>query len=171
VDNDDCKRVYARCAEVGWPVLFHMDRCLQPGGQWYMTNVERLEPVLNEFPDTIFIGHGPGWWAEISGDADEVREPYPEGPVTEGGRLPRLLAEYPHLYADISAGSGRLALSRDPEFGRQFVLDHQDKLLYGTDNFDTQHIELLRAMELPEDVFTKITSGNADRLIPRRKGH
>jgi len=103
VDNDDCKRVYARCAEVGWPLLFHMDRCLKPGGQWYMTNVERLEPVLDEFPETVFIGHGPGWWAEISGDADEAREPYPQGPVTEGGRLPRLLTEYDNLYADISA--------------------------------------------------------------------
>ena len=166
VDNDDCKRVYARCAEVGWPVLFHMDRALKPGGQWYMTNVKRLEPVLDEFPDTIFIGHGPGWWAEISGDADEALVPYPDGPVTEGGRLPRLLREYDNLYADISAGSGHRALSRDPDFGRQFVLDLQDKLLYGTDNYDTKHQELLRSMDLPEEVFAKITRENATRLVP-----
>jgi uncharacterized protein len=143
-----------------------MDRCLEPGGQWYMTNVERLEPVLDEFPDTIFIGHGPGWWAEISGNADEALEPYPQGPVIEGGRLPRLLREYDNLYADISAGSGYRALTRDPEFGLQFILDLQDKLLYGTDNRDSKHLELLRGLDLPSEVLAKITHENAARLVP-----
>ncbi|MGC9318363.1 MAG: amidohydrolase family protein [Armatimonadota bacterium] len=166
IDNDDVQRIYARCGEVGWPVLFHIDRHLQPGGQWYLANVERLEPMLRKYPNTQFIGHGPGWWAEISGDADEDLEAYPKGPVTEGGRLPRLLGEYDNLYADISAGSGHNALSRDPEFGRQFVIDFADRLMYGTDNHDTKHIELLRAMDLPEAVFEKVTEGNARRLIP-----
>ncbi len=166
VDNDDCKRIYSRCGEVGWPVLFHMDRCLQPGGQWYLANVERLEPVLDEFPDTAFIGHGPGWWAEISGDADDRSEAYPDGPVTEGGRLPRLLREYDNLYADISAGSGYRALTRDPDFGRDFVLRFADKLMYGTDNSDTKHLELLRGMDLPDEVFSKVTRENAARLVP-----
>lgn len=165
-DNDDVQRIYARCGEGGWPVLFHMDRCLQPGGRWYMANVERLEPMLRKYPDTVFIGHGPGWWAEISGDADEVKTAYPSGSVADGGRLPRLLHEYDNLYADISAGSGHNALSRDLDFGRQFVIDLQDRLLYGTDNHDTQHIELLRAMDLPTEVFEKVTERNAGRLVP-----
>ncbi len=166
IDNDDCKRVYARCGEVGWPVLFHMDRCLQPGGQWYMTDVERLEPVLGEFPDTTFIGHGPGWWAEVSGDADEVLEAYPKGPVTEGGRLPRMLRAYDNLYADLSAGSGHNAITRDAEWGRQFVIDLSGKLMYGTADCDTKHLETLRAMDLPAEVFDAIMEGNSRRLVP-----
>ena len=47
-----------------------------------------LEKALKEFPDTQFIGHGPGWWASISGDvtqADLAR--YPDGTVTPGGAI------------------------------------------------------------------------------------
>jgi hypothetical protein len=77
-----------------------------------------------------------------------------------------MLREYDNLYADISAGSGHRALTRDPDFGLRFIHEMQDKLLYGTDNFDTQHIDLLQSLDLSEDVFAKITHENAARLVP-----
>ena len=166
IDNWDCKRVYARCAEVGWPILFHVDVCLELGGMWYMADVSRLEAILREFPDTNFVGHGPGWWREVSGDADEAPDAYPKGPVTPGGRLPRMLREYDNLYADLSAGSGYNALTRDPDFGRDFAIEFCDKLMYGTDNNDTKHLELLRGWELPPEVFDAIMEENARKLVP-----
>jgi len=166
IDNFDCKRIYARCAEVGWPVLMHVDKYLELGGQWYMAPVSELPAVLEEFPDTIFIGHGPGWWREVSGDADQAPEPYPRGPVTPGGRLLKFLRDYENLYADLSAGSGHNALTRDPDFGRDFVIEYSDKLMYGTDNKDTQHLELLRSWDLPSDVFDAVMESNARRLVP-----
>ena len=88
------------------------------------------------------------------------------GAVTPGGKLPRLLAEYPNVYADISAGSGHNALSRDAESGRRFIDEHWRKLLYGTDCYDTKHIDLLRSLELPAEAFNAITHDNAASIIP-----
>ena len=45
----------------------------------------------------------------------------------------RWLAEYPNIYGDLSAGSGLGALTRDPAFGKDFVLRHRSKLLWATD--------------------------------------
>jgi len=56
-------------------------------------------------PQTIFIGHAPGFWREISGDADSDPKAYPAGPVREGGRLYPLFESCANLYADLSAGS------------------------------------------------------------------
>ncbi|MBM4081294.1 MAG: hypothetical protein FJ278_16445, partial [Planctomycetes bacterium] len=44
------------------------------------------------------------------------------------------MAKYPNLWADISAGSGHNALSRDPSFGLEFMDQFQDKLMFGTDS-------------------------------------
>jgi hypothetical protein len=123
--------------------------------------------VLEEFPEVHFIGHGPGWWREISGDADDVPESaYPEGPVKPGGRLPELLAKYDNLHADLSAGSGLQAITRDPEFGRQFLIDFSHKLMYGTDYHDRRLLDALEGYELPEDVFAAIMDGNSRKLVP-----
>ena len=81
-------------------------------------------------------------------------------------KLPTMLREYANLYCDLSAGSGRNALTRDPEYGKDFVLEFQDRLLYGRDYFDNAHQETLNGMGLPNDVLAKIYSGNALRLVP-----
>jgi predicted TIM-barrel fold metal-dependent hydrolase len=166
IDNPDSKVVYRTCSELGLPLLFHMDIWIDGVSYWYNADCTRLPAVLEEFPDTTFIGHGPGFWREISGDADENRDVYPEGPVTPGGRLPEMLSKYDNLYADMSAGSGRKALSRDPEFCRQFILDFSHKLMYGTDYHDRALLDLLESYELPEDVFAAIAEGNARKLVP-----
>jgi predicted TIM-barrel fold metal-dependent hydrolase len=44
-----------------------------------------------------------------------------------------LLADYENMYADLSAGSGLGALSRDEEFTRGFLQRHRKKLLFATD--------------------------------------
>ena len=41
-----------------------------------------------------------------------------------GGLTDRWLEEYPNVYGDLSAGSGWNALTRDPEFGPDFVRRH-----------------------------------------------
>ena len=94
----------------------------------------RLERVLRELPATVFIGHGPAFWAEISGDVPPgERGGYPTGPVAPGGAVPRLMEQYGNLWADLSAGSGHNAITRDPAFGLAFLGRFQDKLLFGTD--------------------------------------
>lgn len=135
-----------------------------------------LARLLREAPDSIVIGHGQGFWAEIgSGLTMEDKMRYPGGPIEEEGALPKLLRQYPNLYGDISAGSGHNALSRDPEYGVAFVNEFQDRLLFGTDEsfgrpeLRMPHHDFLKGLlaegKIQQDAFDKITWRNAARLL------
>ena len=101
IDDPGLQKIYAACAEFNLPVLFHGDHLIcsdEPGAP-------RLERMLQDFPDTIFIGHATRFWAEISqnADLDPVRlAQYPSGPVSPTGPTDRLLGQYPNLYGDLS---------------------------------------------------------------------
>ena len=166
IDDVRLRRVYAICGELELPVLFHADdlRNLDEKG------MPRLERVLREFPGTLFIGHGPRFWAEISGDVSEDQfGGYPTGPVTPGGAVVRLLADSPNLHADLSAGSGLNALTRDRAFALEFVERFQDKLLFGTDLCRRVRevgnlgwlVAAAEAGEISRQAFRKITRDNA----------
>jgi predicted TIM-barrel fold metal-dependent hydrolase len=130
--------------------------------------VENLERALAACPDTIFIGHAPGFWREISGDAANDPAAYPQGPVIPRGKLYRLFNTYPNLYADLSAGSGRRALARDPKHALAFIERYQDRLLFGRDIYGGELDETLKTLELPETILTKIHSENALRLMAKQ---
>lgn len=166
IDHPWSGELYAICADLGFPVLLHLDFTLntdengQPG----------LERVLRRYPNTIFIGHGPTFWAEVSADYDRAsRVGYPKGPVVPGGSTDRLLADYPNLYADLSAGSAYNGLTRDPEFGRGFLERHWAKLMFGTDYLRPHQelpiVEFLRQYPFPDDRREAIMGGTAARLL------
>ncbi len=94
-------------------------------------NLSGLERALDKYPDIKFFGHSAEFWSRISGD-DQYRG-YPKGEVLPGGPVVRLLETYPHLYGDVSAGSGLNALMRDHDFGAQFIEKFQDQLMFGLD--------------------------------------
>lgn len=167
-DNPDTMAIYRLAGELGMPVTLHLDICLSPGTreQWYGGTLDAVMRAVAECPDTIFIGHAPGFWRYISGDADATTEAYPKTPVQPGGRLFSCFEKYSNLYADISANSGATALSRTPAVGREFVLQFQDRLLYGRDYTDNRHQEVLKSLDLPEAVLDKLYYGNALKLAP-----
>lgn len=160
------KALYEVCEDLRLPILFHMDG--QRGTD--VPGLPGLESVLKSFRTVPFIGHGPGFWASISGDAT-ARDlaGYPRGPVKPGGALDRLFDRYPNLWGDLSAGSGAGALSRDREFGRRFLSRRADRLLFGTDYLRpgqaVPQFELLASFDLPLDARVKIERGNAMQLL------
>jgi len=168
-DSLEAIRLFRVAGELRMPVTIHLQ---YPDSRypnwWYGGHISALERAVKACPETIFLGHAQSWWAHISGNADPAMLPrgFPKGPVTPGGEVIRLLETYPNLYADLSAGSGLNALTRDPEFGRQFLLNFADKLLYGVDNYDDRLLRHLRSLNLPSDVYARITSGNARKLLP-----
>jgi len=126
VDGPEMRRVYDLAAEFRVPVLIHFEE----GG--FNSGFKRLPNLLKAYPRTIFIGHAQTWWANISADtANEAG--YPAGPVKSGGLTDKLLSDYPNIYGDLSANSGRNALARDPEFAAAFILRHRSKLMFGSD--------------------------------------
>ncbi len=92
----------------------------------------------------------------------------PTGPLAPGGSIDRLLARYPDLHADLSAGSGLNAFKRDLGYAREFVLKHRTKLIFGTDRFVKEEypemIDIFRGMSLPHEVEHAVFRGNADQL-------
>ena len=74
--------------------------------------------MLSTFPKVDFIGHGPGFWASISGGVRTTGlGGYPTGTVAPGGALDRLFDAHSNLWGDLSAGSGAGTLARDRAFG------------------------------------------------------
>jgi predicted TIM-barrel fold metal-dependent hydrolase len=159
--------IFAACGEAKLPVLFHLDNERNTD----VPGLPGLEKVLRENPQTTFIGHGPGWWASISGDATQADlGGYPKGKTAAGGAIDRLMENYPNIYGELSAGSGANSISRDPAFGREFLIRRQDRIMFGTDFLSPgQHVpqfELFeKQVELPDDVGAKIFRDNARRLL------
>jgi hypothetical protein len=133
---------------------------------WYGGGIDNLERALQACPETLFIGHAPGFWRYISGDAESDPEAYPPGPITPNGRLHRLFEQCPNLYADLSAGSGLNALKRDLQHAREFLIRFADRLLFGRDDRGQALQQFLPTLDLPQDVAEKIYSKNALRLAP-----
>lgn len=164
------KGIYRACGRLGFPVVF--DFRLRTTGVTEPVGMPYLEECLKEFPETLFVAHGPAWWAEISADVRaEDKNGYPQGPLQTSGRVERLLEAYPNLYADLSAMSGYNALTRDPAYSRQFLIKHHHKLLFGLDRFVREEepwmIGLLEKMALPPPIGRMIRRENALRLLNR----
>ncbi len=150
IDDPTNLVLFAACAKVGLPVMFHMDRGRNLDEQGF----PHLENILKTYPNLILIAHS-DWWKGL-GD----------------GSCERLLQQYPHLYADISCTVGRSIIGRDKKFAREFFIRNADKLLFGTDSGwwsfgkkPTPEFALIDELKLPPEVEAKICRGNAERLF------
>ena len=166
IDDRRNMTVFEAANEVGLPLLFHLDNARnmdQPG-------LPGLEKCLKAFPKVNFIGHAQGWWASIDGAVQKSEmQGYPKRKVAPDGAIDRLMEKYPNIFGDLSAGSGHNAINRDREFGRDFLIRRQDRLLFGTDYLrpgqGVPQFELYESMDLPAGVKEKIFRGNATRIL------
>jgi len=166
IDDPRNLTIFRACSELKLPVLLHIDSINnmdEPG-------LPGLERVLREAPGAVFIGHGPSWWASVSGNLTKSEfAGYPKGPVKPGGAMDRLMEKYDNIYGELSAGSGLNAISRDPDFGREFLVRRADRLLFGTDyladGMKVPQFEFLDKLDLPAEVRAKIFRDNARRIL------
>lgn len=164
IDDERRQVIYRTCSELGLPLIFY--------GSSYSSfdevGLPRLESMLQAYPDLIFIGHGPRWWNAISAD-DDGSCGYPTTPVAPGGAADRLLQEYPNMYADLSAGSGYNAITRDPEFTAGFIARNWEKLMFATDYLyvgqELGQIRWIRETPMDEKHRAAIAAGNARRVF------
>ncbi len=173
VDSPEMHRVYKLAEELSVPVLLHFEH------EMYNTGFERFEKILKEYPRVNFIGHAQTWWGNLSSELDPL-DMYPKGRVKAGGLTEKLLQDYGNLYADLSAGSGLNAITRDPEFYRGFIERHSRKLVWGSDCdchdgkgsgigsarcLAAQSLELLRKLSPDEATYRRIVHGNGTALL------
>ena len=174
IDDPRCLELFHKAGELNCPVVFHLEvpylfntdagkPVYYP--RWYGGTVENLEQVLKACPDTIFLGHAPGFWREISGDASVNPDAYPREPLVPGGQLSVLFDKYANLYADLSGGSCLCALQRNPKYAREFICRYADRALFGRDYYGSDLYDFLQTLELPEEVQNKIYFQNALRLV------
>jgi predicted TIM-barrel fold metal-dependent hydrolase len=153
-DDPANMRLYEACAKVGLPVMFHMDDKQNKD----TADFKHLENALKTHPNCIFIAHGPNWWKQFASGACE-----------------RMLTNHANLYADLSAGSGANALSKDREHTSRFMIQHGKRLLFGTDcgwwsyggkeKKPAVQFELIKSLDIPDEVKALIYRGNANRLF------
>ena len=154
--------------EFSVPVLLHFQHAT------YNMGIGRFHTVLEKHPRVTFIGHAQTWWGNIDRNHEQTVL-YPKTKVTPGGITDRLLADYPNMYGDLSAGSGLNSLLRDEEQTRGFLERHQDKLVYGSDCDDrvgegaacsgSQCLAAIRRLAPNAGVISKILHGNATRVL------
>jgi predicted TIM-barrel fold metal-dependent hydrolase len=176
-DDPRCLELFRKAGELKMPVVLHLDvpylsnaegkRTYQSA--WYGGTIENLERALVACPATTFIGHAPGFWREISGDADSDPAGYPKGAVQPGGRLYGVLDRNPNLWADLSAGSALWALKRDPQNAVPFLQRYQDRLLFGRDYYGQELHQFLQTLELGQEAVEKIYHRNAERLVTKKR--
>jgi len=167
-DSKEIELIASIAREFDVPVLMHFQH------QKYNTGFERFYRVLEKFPRVTFVGHAQTWWGNIDRNLDPA-EMYPKGKVTPGGLTDKWLAAYPNVYGDLSAGSGSNALLRDEDNARDFLVRHQNKLMFGSDCNDvrgregncigTTQLATLRRLVSDKDVLRKILYGNASRVF------
>ena len=168
-DAPEMQKIFQLAESRRVPVLMHWQYDM------YNYGFERFHKMLEKFPRVTFLGHAQTWWANIDRNYRNQDGLYPKGPVTAGGITDRYLADYPNMYADLSAGSGLNALSRDEGFTRDFLARHQDKLVYGSDCSDptgsgpkcqgSQTIALIRRLAPSKQIERKLLYDNAKRIF------
>lgn len=168
-DSPEMQRLYEIAADYRVPILMHWQH------KMYFYGFERFHTMLRKYPRTIFIGHAQTWWANIDKDLPDQATLYPKTKVTPGGLTDHYLSDYPNMYGDLSAGSGLNSLTRDEDQAREFLVRHQDKLMFGSDCPDVastadkfcgaQTLAAVRRLVPDRKIQRKIFCQNAERVF------
>ena len=144
VDDPRLDPVWAKCGELGIPVMIHssdpkaffkpVDRFNErydelgahPRWSFYGDQYPSKEEILKQrnnmiarHPNTIFIG------AHMANLPEEL------------GRVAMWLEQYPNLYVDIDARISELG--RQPYTARKFIIKYQDRVMFGSDTPPDAH--------------------------------
>lgn len=194
IDDERLDPVWAKCGELGIPVLIHAadpksfwdpmdsknERWLElktrPRRKRSDTNPAPWQQIIDEqhamfkkHPGTKFINAHMGWYANNL------------------GRLGQLLEEIPNMYVGIGAVIAELG--RQPKTANAFFVKYQDRILFGKDSWKPEEFPTyFRVLEtedeyfpyykkyhafwsmyglgLPDEVLKKVYYGNAMKLLP-----
>lgn len=194
IDDPRLDPVWAKCGELGIPVLIHSadpkpfwlpmdernERWLElkthPGRRRSDTDPAPWQTIIDEqhhmfakHPETKFIAAHFGWYAN------------------DLATLGRLLDQYPNVYTEFGAIIAELG--RQPRNARAFFIKYQNRIMFGKDSWvPEEYVTYFRVLEtddeyfpyhkryhafwrmygmsLPDDVLRKIYYQNALKVIP-----
>jgi len=138
VDDPRIDPIWAKCGELGIPVIIHVS-----DPKAFFTPVDRYNERYDELganPHWAFYGDEFPEKEEILNQRNRVFERHPDtifiathmaNLPEELGRVSMWLEKYPNMYVDINARISELG--RQPYTARKFMIKHQDRILFGTD--------------------------------------
>jgi predicted TIM-barrel fold metal-dependent hydrolase len=194
VDDERIDPIWAKCGELGIPVLIHS---ADPRSFWdpMDSNNERwLE--LKTRPGRKRSDSDPAPWQQIIDEQHRVFKKHPETRFINAhmgwhannlGKLGEFMEEMPNMYVGIGAIIAELG--RQPKYARQFFIKYQDRILFGKDAWNPDEFPTyFRVLEsddeyfpyykkyhafwamyglgLPDEVLRKVYYKNALKLLP-----
>ncbi len=201
VDDPRIDPIWAKCAELGIPVMIHVS-----DPKAFFTPVDKYNErydELGDHPNWSFYGDEFPSKDEILAQRNRVFARHPNTIFIGAhmGTLPEELHTvamwldiYPNFYVDIDA---RISdLGRQPRTARKFLIEYQDRVLFGTDTepnaesyriyyrfleTDDEYIDpsgghhlqgrwMIYGVYLPDEVLEKIYNKNALKILAMFKG-
>lgn len=194
VDDPRIDPVWAKCGELGIPVLIHTG---EPAAFWLPKdkNNERwleLKQRPGRYRDPAIFPS----WEQIMSEQHNVFRKHPKTIFINAhlgwmgndlGRLGKLMDELPNMYTEI--GAVLAELGRQPRFAREWFIKYQDRVMFGKDSWNPkEYYVYFRVLEsadeyfdyyrkrhafwkmyglnLPDEVLKKLYYKNALRIIP-----
>ena len=194
VDDPRVDPVWAKCGELGIPVLIHTGDPSPFWQPWDKHNERWLE--LKQRPNRYKDPEIYPPWEQIMDEQHNVFRKHPNTTFINAhlgwmgndlARLGRLMDELPNMYTEI--GAVLAELGRQPRVARAWFIKHQDRILFGKDSWNPEeyhvYIRVLETadeyfdyyrrrhafwkmygMDLPDEVLKKVYYKNALRIIP-----
>ncbi len=194
VDDPRIDPVWAKCGELGIPVLIHTG---EPAVFWAPIdkyNERWLE--MKQFPNRHRNPEEFPSWEKVMSEQWNVFRKHPETTFINAhlgwmgndlSRLGELMDEFPNMHTEI--GAVLAELGRQPRFARQFFIKYQDRIMFGKDSWrPEEYYVYFRVLEtsdeyfdyyrkrhafwkmyglnLPDEVLQKVYYKNALRIIP-----
>ena len=202
VDDPRLDPIWAACGRLGMPVLIHTADPAAFFAPTDETNERWMQ--LQRHPSWSFAGPAFPSRDELFAQRNRMIARHPGtnficahvgSHADDLAAADRFLAAHSNAYLDISGRVG--ALGRQPFGARRFLIEHQDRVLFGTDRYpgrsDQPRYRIyyrfletadeyfdyydhpfppagdwrIYGVDLPDDVLEKIYHGNADRILPR----
>lgn len=193
IDDPRIDPIWAKCGELGIPVLIHsadpkqfwdpidnqnerwLELKLHPGRRYdekfasWETLIKEQHNIFRKHPKTKFINAHLGW---LGNDLK---------------KLGTVMDEFPNMYTEIGAVIAELG--RQPRAAKAFITKYQDRVLFGKDSWVPDEYETyfrvletadeyfpyhkryhafwrMYGLELPDDILKKVYYKNALKLIP-----
>lgn len=194
VDDPRLDPIWAKCGELGIPVLIHTADPKPFWDEFNGDNERWLELKLR--PRRKRGDSDPAPWEQLIAEQHNMFKKHPETTFINAhmgwfandlGKLGRLLDEMPNM--NVGIGAIIAELGRQPRAAREFFIKYQDRILFGKDSwvpneFPTYFRVLETAdeyfpyhkkyhafwamygMDLPDDVLKKVYYKNALRIVP-----
>jgi uncharacterized protein len=201
VDDPRIDPIWAKCGELGIPVMIHVS-----DPKAFFTPIDRYNERYDELgahPDWSFVGEQYIYSKEeILAQRNRVIARHHNtifigahmGNLPEElGKVSMWLEQYPNLYVDIDARISELG--RQPYTARKFMIQWQDRIMFGTDTppdltayltyyrfleTDDEYIDpaaghhlqgrwMIYGLYLPDEVLEKIYNKNALKILGMKK--